>query len=237
MLLIGISTFFALTLSSCIDCVDGNGNIVSQNRTAEISNFNQIELNGSFSLEITQDSTFSLLIDGDENILSSISSTVSDQRLRIESEHGKCFNTDDAVLVRISVNDLSRITLNGSGNIYTDSLSGENLTLVLSGSGDFRLSGLKVQSLDATIYGSGNMNLSGRADETYYRIDGSGNVRSFGLEQQTTEVVVNGSGNVYVSFVEHLKGVINGSGNILYKTSTGTLDVEVNGSGKVTSSN
>lgn len=227
----------ALCISSCMDCIKGDGNIVTIDRTSEITEFNEIELNGSYSMEITQDSAFSILLDGDENILHAITTKVVDGKLIVESRSGKCFSSGSTILIRVSLPNLSYVELNGSGNINCDSLRAEKLSVLIAGSGNFRFSKLNTQSLDAKITGSGNLNFSGKANETNYRIDGSGNIRSFNLEQNNSVVEINGSGNVYVSFLESLTGVINGSGNVFYKTTTGQINITVNGSGKVSNSN
>lgn len=226
-----------LALVSCRDCVHGDGNIITEDRANDVSDFDQIELNGSFDLELIQDSEYKVVIEGDEAILRLISSRVSNHRLVVETKSNKCFSSNGSILLRISAKDISKIILSGSGNVYCDSLTTNNLEVRISGSGDIRLTKLLANHIDAVIAGSGNINLNGACDNSFLNIDGSGDIRAFNLVQKNCDLQINGSGNIFTSFFEKLTGTINGSGNVMYKTANGQVNININGSGSVRNEN
>lgn len=222
---------------SCIDCTDGDGNIVTENRTGSLATFNEIELNGSFDLDLVQENDQKVFLEGDENILKLVSTKVSNGRLVVETKSKRCYSTSSSLNLRVSAKDISKVIISGSGNVYCDSLSTNDLKIRISGSGDVRFTKIYVTEVDADIKGSGNIILGGVSNNSYFRIDGSGDIKAYTLEQKSCDVVINGSGNVYASFTEKLTGVINGSGNVMYKTDAGSIDIDINGSGRVKKTN
>lgn len=221
------------SISSCIDCIRGDGDIITQNRTNEISEFDQLELSGSFNVEYVQDSSLFLEIEGDSNILDILTTSVSGGRLYIGTKHNRCYSSRNNISVRVHSEKLSKIILSGSGNIRCSSLNTDILELISSGSGNFKFSNLNTQILNANISGSGNIRLGGFAENTSFSISGSGNIYAYDLEQEACGLSINGSGNVYVRFLNSLTGVINGSGNVYYKGPGNEVDIQINGSGRL----
>jgi hypothetical protein len=228
---------FALLLNSCFHCIDGNGTFTSEDRSASLNPFSQIELNGSYELVITQDSLQKLIIEGDENILPYITSHVYNNKLIVETESNKCINTDHPLRIKVSVATLDLVYLSGSGSIFCDSLITDDLTLNIQGSGNASFNDIHANNTNVQIEGSGSIYLDGSSTNTSLTIDGSGDIRANNLIQQKCYVEINGSGNIYTFFTISLSGEINGSGNIYYIGPAAKIDININGSGNIISNN
>jgi hypothetical protein len=226
-----------LLVNSCINCIEGNGTLSSEDRSDEIKTFTKVELHGSYDMEIIQDSFQTLVIEGDENIISHISTRVSGNRLIVETEDNHCINYDHPIKVKISVATIENIELYGSGSINCDSLSNTSLDLYIDGSGDIDLSKLTLDDINVFIEGSGSVDLSGTATISSFTIEGSGDIRAADLLQQKCKVKIDGSGSIYTNFTESLSGVINGSGSIYYIGPKANVDIDIHGSGDVISNN
>jgi hypothetical protein len=228
---------FSLMLNSCIHCIDGNGTLATEDRTNDVKTFTQIELCGSFDVEIIQDSVQRLTIEGDQNILPYIRTKVSGKRLIIDTETNHCINTEHSIKLTIASANIETIILDGSGSIVCDSLSTTELSLKIYGSGDAIFNKLTSVTTNVEIDGSGDVNISGTSSVTSLKIEGSGDIKASGLIQKKCNTVINGSGEIHTQFTESLTGVINGSGDIYFIGSKDNVDITINGSGSVINNN
>jgi hypothetical protein len=228
---------FSLGLNSCINCIDGNGTFASEDRSNGLKSFKHIDLDGSFDLVITQDTIQQVFIEGDENVISHIETRVSSDRLIIQTESNRCYNSEHKLKVRASVISLEDVNVDGSGNISCNGLTTSLLNIGIKGSGDADFSNLNTESANVNIDGSGNVFLNGTATQTSFSIEGSGEIKASDFIQENCKVNIGGSGTIYTNFSESLTGSINGSGTIYYKGSKANVRVNINGSGSVINNN
>ena len=222
----------AILLSSCApDCADGNGVIITQTRT--ISAFTGVESNSDFEVNIYPGEESGVQVEAAENLMNLIITRVSGDELIIETRHGNCIRSSEHVRVTVTVPDLNHIDLNGSGTLWCDTLSTQNLEVDLDGSGTIRCIRLMVPTLDMDVSGSGNIETDGTFTSVRTIIDGSGEVLLSG-ESQTADLRINGSGNIAAGdlFTGTCYANITGSGNI-YTWVKDLLEVEISGSGNV----
>lgn len=226
-------------LSSCKNgffCVQGEGERIVQ--TKEVRDFEKIIFDIEANLHITKSDEISVTIDAQQNILEQIDLLVSGDELTIKSD--KCLIKHEGIDIYISMSDLSKLTMNSSGEIFVaDTFAVENLSLELNGSGNVTFDDITVfQTLTTVINGSGNLYLSGSDTTNIHNIEvnGSGNIEAYKALTNETRVRVNGSGNSFVYCLDKLGVQIYGSGNVSYK---GTPDINSinDGSGKLINGN
>jgi len=214
--------------SSCDDCVSGNGNNITKH--VKIGDITQIRLSGDANVILVNDSTDSLTITGESNIVDLFEFDESGSTLKIKS--AGCLLKHETVTIKIPVKLIESLVVNGSGNISSGNmLKSTDLEIDVNGSGDINL---QVEAADvvAHINGSGDIVLKGSAKNERLQVNGSGDVDASEFAAGQVKVAINGSGDCKVLATNALDVVIKGSGNVYYKGSP-DVTTEVKGSGSV----
>ena len=227
--------FIASFMSSCEgiwpNCVDGNGVIITQQRT--VGSFYRMESNGDFQVYVYPGDENTVEVEADENLMGFIVTRVYKDELIIETRHRDCLRSSGPVRITVTTPDLNSIELNGSGRIWCDSLAPGNFNVDLDGSGDIQCVNVQASSLNVELSGSGTIRMDGIFDQTDAEVDGSGDIILSG-ESITAELDVAGSGNITGNnmLANSCYADISGSGSISIWV-TDLLDVEISGSGSV----
>jgi hypothetical protein len=199
-----------LVLSAC-GVVSGSGNVATETR--QVSGFTAIDLAGSGEVTVEQGDAESLTIEADDNVLPRLTSEVSDSTLKLDKKPGITVNTPNPIRYRVTVKDLTGVTVSGSGSV-----KGQGLT---------------IQTLRVDISGSGTVNLSGSAVEQDIEVSGSGRHEAAELLSQKVSADIAGSGEVTVAVSRELRVDISGSGTVTYSGDPSVVEQSVSGSGKV----
>jgi hypothetical protein len=216
-----------------INTVIGSGKVVQETRS--VSGFNQIEMAISGDTYIQQGDNESLTIEGEDNILPLVTTNVQGGRLVIGSKPGTSFSTRRTLVFHITVKDLRRLEISGSGKFIVGQVQSNDMSLQISGSGKIGFDQLTAQSLTANINGSGTIQVSGgNVARQSIEIPGSGNFNADQLQSQAASVHLDGSGNASLWVTDQLDVQVNGSGNVDYYGSP-QVSSEINGSGSVKS--
>jgi len=209
-------------------CIEGNGDIESEYRV--VSEFNAIENTTSFDVRITNDSTYSMRVEADENLLEYVTTTVRDGVLIIGRDNDYCVRSSSAVYIEIYAPRLEKAELTGSGSIDANGYNCSEFLVRNSGSGDINIRGLIADKLSAVITGSGDIYLDGAASEAKYTLSGSGDINAFSLKSNNCKVASSGSGDVNCHAYFQLEITLSGSGDVEYSGPT-TLEPVINNSG------
>ena len=212
--LLAVAALAAL-LAGCVglpvgDRVKGSGNRKTERR--EVSDFDSIEVNGAYKLEVTNGKGGALEIEADDNLLPLIRTEVSGRRLRISNARG--FSTQTLPLVRLSVPDLKEASL--------------------SGASDFSLKGLSNERLKLDSDGAGKFHASGETGTFEINLNGAGAVDARELRARAVRAATNGAGTITVYATDSLDATVNGVGAIDYYGDPKVVNPQVNGVGKIT---
>ena len=243
----------ALACSTIIPgSVKGSGNLETQ--TFNVSNFDRVRLDGFGDVYIEQGDRESLSVQTDDNLLPYLDIKVSGNELQLSVKPNSNLNPSQSITYNLTVKDLSRITLNGSGKFYLspvqsdsmdiavngsgdiniDDLATGKLSMALNGSGNIAIDKLSASSTDASINGSGDIKLAGEAPTQEISFNGSGNYLAGDLKSESAEISIPGSADITVWVTDTLKAHIDGSGTVRYYGKP-TVDQNGNGSGKLVS--
>ncbi|MEI8047846.1 MAG: head GIN domain-containing protein [Bacteroidota bacterium] len=227
-----LTGFFAimlsLILSSCSDCMEGNGKMAV--RTATFTEITEINLSVSADVVLVADSSGTVKIEGESNIIEAILLEQKGKSLRIKSE--PCFSANKPITITIPMKTISELQINGSGSIKTgNKLVASDLGLKINGSGDIDLD-VDAGNVKSEINGSGNVVLKGAAQRHKIEINGSGNVDAENFPTGNVSITVNGSGDCKVLATTALAIKIRGSGSVYY---AGAPDIssDIKGSGSL----
>jgi len=213
------------------------GNSKMTEVTRNVANYNGVGVGGSFDVKLVAGKEGKIVINAEENLIPYLITEVRDNYLKIKWKKGISINSHKRILVTVPFKEISKVSLAGSGDVYTDNsvIKGDKLKVSLAGSGDIKLS-LDTNNISASIAGSGDINLSGLTDNFKASIAGSGDVHAFELQAKSADLRISGSGGIRTSVSDMLKVSISGSGDIYYKGNP-KEDVKIAGSGGIHSKN
>lgn len=203
-----------------------------------VSDFKEIVLALPADLYITQGNKNEVLIEADDNALEKINTEVRNGKLTIGFEKRYNFRGFSKIKIYISVQEIEKLSLTGSGRIISNSpIKAEKIGFLLSGSGLIEISELAAGKVGAMITGSGDIKVQGKNKANYLdaTITGSGDLESVNLTFDKASLIITGSGSMNTSIVDELNAVITGSGKIYYKGNP-VIDARITGSGKIRSS-
>ena len=193
--------------------VAGSGNVVNQERTV-VAAFDGVLLNGSPTVAVTinpQATGVKVLVRTDDNLQEYVSTAVSDGSLVIETT--ETVAPTDGIRVEIVTPSLSRVRLNGSGDINVQGIGGERF--------------------DARVYGSGDIHLSGQSEASDLAVTGSGDIQARGLHARSVLVKVIGSGDITLHARETVDATVTGSGDITVYGGAAAVNRTIQGSGTI----
>ena len=190
------------------------GSGVLESKSVDLDDFHRIKSLGSQDIFIEIGSEQKVIITFDDNLLDNIKTKVRGGTLYIESEGS--FSSKKSCKIDITVPNLDKITLSGSGDIEIINLNNSVFEYRLSGSGDLKAEG-KVDELDISISGSGDVDTRDLiASEAFVKISGSGDAKVYAKDY--FEGIVSGSGDIYYyGNPEHISTSVSGSGDIRKK--------------------
>jgi hypothetical protein len=231
------SLVFLLVASACGINVDlntrnirGSGDAATETRS--VSGFDEVVLAGSAELYIEQGSDERLTVTADDNLLDVIRTEVEGNTLVLGFKNNVSAAPRTPIVFKLTVRDLSVLTLAGSGKIVTESLDTPKLTLNLPGSGSMDFERVETGSLHVILAGSGAITIqAGTSDSAEVNMLGSGTFDGANFEVEDATAVIAGSGDIHVRCTRQLDGKILGSGNIRYYGDPGSVDVDTAGSG------
>lgn len=213
---------------SFMNCIQGDGSDFKETRN--FSSFEKVEVNGNYQVTLVQDSSFTMEIRGEKNLLPFISSEVRNGELEIETHDSYCLNPSSTIQIIVGVSNLDQIEVNGSGTIQSDEIVSTSIELDVDGSGTINIDSLIATDLKLDISGSGYIEADGSCVLAEYDISGSGEIEARGMIAREVEADISESGLIYCHVDSTLEGSISGSGTVYY-TGEPTTDTRVSGSG------
>ena len=195
--------------------ISGEGPLVK--KTLDIDGFTNIGLGLSGTLYLTQGNTYKVEIEAQQNIIDELNKEVKNDGWSIGFENGVNAKNYKKVTVWVTLPNVGKASIAGSGAIYSKG--------AFNNLGDLKLS----------IAGSGNIEFMGDADFVELNIAGSGKIDARDLKAADAKVSIAGSGTSYIHVDNgDLKVSVAGSGNVYYKGKA-SIKTSIAGSGKVAS--
>jgi hypothetical protein len=204
--------------------------IFAQNEKQErnLEPFNQMEVDGNFTVIITQSDQQSVIVDALPN---------AQEKILTEVKNGVLIISDKGApgekKIEINVPDLSRIKQTGVTTIRTSgTFKTENLELESSGASSSRYT-LETDKLKTTVTGAGDIRLKGSTNSLIASLSGAGNLRAYDLSVKKAEISISGAGEARVDVTDELIAKVSGAGKVLYKNEPTQQNVQIMGAGEV----
>jgi len=186
------------------------------------------------TLIIAQGKSESLVVGGDDNLLPLIETVAEGDQLVIRPTSGQGLHVwpTRPLRYRLTVRELSALTLVGAGAIRAQNLHTSSLRVELSGAGAVTL-GLHADRLEVLLGGAGGLVVSGAVREQQVTMSGAGSYSAGDLLSKRCTIRVAGIGGARVNCTDALDAEISGLGSISYAGQPAVVHQHVSGLGHV----
>lgn len=214
--------FTVLSLVALSSCrfggkrVRGDGNVTTQNRS--VGNFSGVDVSGAIDVYLTQDSSYSVKVEVDNNLQEFIEVYVDGNKLRIHQRNNTSLDPTRDIKVYVSAPSYRRVEASGACSVISKNRLGtdDDFAIHLSGACDVDLD-LKAPRVRAEVSGACSVTLKGETKD--FSVDGSGStdLKCFGLLTENADVDLSGASDAEVYASVKLDASASGSTDIKYK--------------------
>ncbi len=227
-----------LTIAGCYytgPCVNGSGPVTSELRA--IIDFTGVANTGSFDVYVSEADSFGVEVVAQENLLPIIETFVSGSTLIVQTKSNACYKSSSPVEIYVSLPELDRLRLTGSGKVFADLAASPEVQISNSGSGWMEIDTVYAQSFSVTNSGSGSISMeatyAGEADMVQ---SGSGTIAGgtfFGIAD--LGVRHSSSGLISASLLNGtlVDVILSGSGKVELEGDAVLAEYSLNSSGRV----
>ena len=193
--------------------IDGNGNVVSTERTIS-SEFDEIKVSQGLDLYITQSNDVTLTVEADENLHDLIMTEVTDGVLRIYSTENIRRSTAKKVL--LNINTVSSIKATSGSDVYsTNTIDVANLELNSTSGADIKLD-VKTNSLECHSTSGSDIELSGSTKTLIASATSGSEIDASDLNAETSNVKATSGADISVNTSKALTAKATSGGDIRY---------------------
>jgi hypothetical protein len=224
---------FSLLLASCDitdDRVRGNGTIKTELRNS--GTFNAVDVSENIDLYVKQDSTRSVKIVTDDNLMKHIEVLAEGETLVIRPQDGYNLRGTNGIKVYVSSPAINQIKASGACTVKSENmLTGGSMDIRLSGASDLDLE-VDMPTIEAKLSGACFIRLKGKTRDL--SIEGSGAVKAKTMEllAENVTVKISGAGDADVFASVKLDVRVSGAGDVNYKGNA-TVTKNISGAGSV----
>ncbi|UCH15500.1 MAG: DUF2807 domain-containing protein [Bacteroidales bacterium] len=225
---------FLLILYSCekesSNCLFRNGSIIK--KEILLDDFSSIEVYDIFNLILIQDTISRIVLEGGENLLPHVETSIKDDTLKI-SHSIRCIWLRDYEKINIYIHfsRLDRIVADAPVKIIsTDTLTCSNLEYYAIGEigeADMILN-CNYFRFDGSYSTLGHFRFKGKSDKSRFYVNYGSSLFADSLISKQADVYFKTIGDIHVHVTEHLRVWIWGSGNVYYSGDPGKVEIMEN---------
>ena len=217
------------------------------------ANVTKVKLGGVVDLVLRQGATASLVVSGDRELVSQVTTEQRGDTLEIGTRERNNINRERRkVRAELTVPNLQDFVSHGVGSSTVTGFSGDSLQLALDGAGavnvnsryryvDARLGGAGALTLDANqaeqvelnLRGAGRITANGQSKLLRARLAGVGSLDAQGLRADTVELDLTGLGSANVYAKDTAKVNLSGMGSATVYGNPANRNANATGMGKV----
>jgi hypothetical protein len=229
--ILSVAALSLSVLSSCrFGCVKGSGHQITENH--KVDNFTKLDISGGFKINLKQDSSLTVSVTADDNLMKYIHTSSNGDKLRIYSKKNICGSGE--IVLNIGVKNLDVIKTSGGINLVTDGkLNTKDLHLELSGAS--RLD-MDLNAANVTTEGSGSTDITLRGQATSHKIEfaGSGKVKAGDFVVGSYDIETTGASDCVINVLKELNVNTTGAADIKYRGNPTSVNTSKTGAASVT---
>lgn len=230
LLLICMLGFYLISMAQ--DRIKGNGNITE--KTFTVQSFDEIKIDGVFTIHLTQGNTESVKVSIDDNLLQYIVVENDGNRLVVKwNKHKNQSINNVKSNLYITFKNIHELDLNHVGKLLTtNTLKLKELKLNINSVGETNLA-LNTETLNIRHDGVGSLNLNGTVQQANIRCSGVGSLKAFDLIADKLTLDCSGVGSAEVTAEKEISINASGVGGVRYQGNAKTLQLNASGIGRV----
>jgi hypothetical protein len=196
--------------------VRGSGHIVSDSRSA--AGFNSIDVGGAIEVHVKQDSSTSVRIEADDNLLEYIEIYTDNSTLVIRTQHRVWLKPSKKIKVYVGNPMYREFEVSGASDIYSDNqiTSTETVRVGISGASVGKLE-IDAPKISVDVTGASNLTMRGRTRDLDAGASGACEIKCFDLLTENTNIEASGASSAEVYASVKLDGNASGASHIKYK--------------------
>jgi len=214
--------FLIITIQSCkTGCIEGSGKGATDKR--KVAEFTKLDVSGSFNVTLVQDSSNSVTINADDNIISIVKTDISGDKLKISTDNKNICSSKE-IAITIGVRNLTAIAASGAVEIASNGrLNLGDLDLNLSGATKINLD-LAASNMETKGSGISEITLKGQASSHVIELSGSGNMHAFDFVVGNYSLETSGQSDCEINVLTELNIHSTGASDIKYKGSPAKIN-------------
>ncbi len=206
--------------------IKGNGNITTNRRFVE--SFSELEINGIFTVYLSQASMTKVEVVTDENLQQLINTETNNNVLSIVNNSEDDFSAN-RMDIYITVPDIKRIKLDGVNSFYClDTLQLDEVYIEKENTGFMQfnavLNKLTIHSSDV-----GDLELNGKSLDLEITNEMTGNIYGYGFKTNNLVLSHTGTGDIQVFVTNSIKADLSGVGDVYCKGFPANISKTTNG--------
>ena len=182
--------------------IEGSGNVVTKEVT--VSSFDQLNVQGVFSVLLTQGNKEEVKIEADDNLQQLFEVKNEGSTLTISMKKDMNFNSKKKMKVYVTFKKLKSMELKTVGNVSSDqTMNFDDLKISNKSVGSVDLK-MTAQKLDVDNKSVGNVKLNGKAENAVIKNKGVGSLQAADFLVQTMDIENTGVGSAEVNAIKAL---------------------------------
>jgi len=202
-------------ISGCnTKCIEDSGKHIE--KKANFTSFEKIDVSGAIKLVLKQDSSYTVTVATDSNLMDYVILEQKGSKLNISVKKSSYCGTD-SIVVEAGIGKLSEITAAGAVKaISTGRINAGDLKLNFSGSTEAILD-INASKVTSILDGVGKMKLSGQAGSHQLSIIGTGDIDAFDFTVGNYNIEITGNAKANINVLNELNIKTEGASDIHYK--------------------
>ncbi len=224
-----VAVMSVAVLSSCRFGVRGSGNVIVENR--KVSDFTKLDISGAYKIILKQDSTLSVSISADDNLLKYIKTENNGDKLRIYSK--KNLRPRGDLTITIGVKSLKSIETSGAVEVSSNGkIIVQDLKFDLSGATKITMD---LNAANVTTDGSGatRVNLTGQASSHHVDLSGASKINALDFVVGDYEIETSGASKCEINVLNTLNIHSSGASTVRYRGNPKTVNDDKSGASSV----
>lgn len=218
-------------LPSCkYRCIKGSGHQVTENH--KTGNFTDLKVSGGFKVNLKQDSSQTVNITADDNLMKYVHIESDGNELRVYCKKNVCGSGE--MILNVGVRKLDRLEGSGAVDFVSDGkINTGDLSIHLAGASKVDMD-LTAANLVTEGAGSSEINLKGQATSHRLDLTGAGKVHAFDFVVGKYDIHSTGAADCEINVLNDLNVNSTGASDVKYKGNPSNVNSSKLGAGSVT---
>jgi hypothetical protein len=205
-----------------------------KDRSRTVGSFASIDVEGNMNVYVKQDSSSSVRVVADEDLMQYIIIEADGNTLHIKPKNGANLRSSQGIKVYVSNLSYKNFEVSGASDIYSENkiTSNEEIVIEVTGASSVEME-LHSPSVDADLTGASSVTLRGETKKFTADASGASGIRCFQLMTEETDVEVSGASHAKVFASIKISSTASGASGVEYKGNPSLSGESISGASSV----